>query len=128
MYDSTGKLVRLRGINRTTLESVATGDHLSLADYQNMKNWGTNVIRLTLSQCFWLSTQLGYNSAYLGVIDTQEANIKSLGMAVIIDLHWNDKGNSSGRCALQLMPDSNSAIFWQQVCIFFHQIIKIYPN
>jgi hypothetical protein len=39
------------------------------------------------------------------------------GMAVILDLHWSDQGNSGGSCGQQTMADSNSITFWTQVRI-----------
>ncbi len=53
---------------------------MSLSDYQNMKSWGANVVRLPLAQCFWLSGHVGtgYTVGYPNTVDTQVQNIKSL--------------------------------------------------
>ena len=51
ILDPSGNQVVLRGVARPTLEWSPVGEHLSLADYQLIKNWGSNVVRIGLSQC-----------------------------------------------------------------------------
>jgi|GEM_PF-948283 len=116
IYKPGGVPHLLHGINRPSLEWSKTGDHLSQADYQLMRNWDANVIRLPLNQDFWLSGAAQYDSTYQGRIDQQIQWIKGLGMDVILDLHWSDKGNLGiTQSAQQRMADNNSLTFWREV-------------
>ncbi len=115
LYDPNNQPSLLRGFARPSLEWLVNGENLSLQDYQLMKSWGANVVRLSLNQCFWLPGSKGYDSTYKSIVDTQVNNIRSLNMAVILDLHWSDKGSSSNDCGQQVMADSNSITFWQDV-------------
>jgi len=115
ILDPNGKPILLRGVARPSLEWSATGEHLSLSDYQLIKGWGANVVRLGLSQCYWLSTSSLYNANYKSTIDQQVTWIKGLGLGVIIDLHWSNQGVNSNSCGQQTMLDSNSLTFWKEV-------------
>jgi hypothetical protein len=115
LYDSSNQPALLRGFARPSLEWSPTGEQLSLEDYQLMKSWNSNVIRLSLNQCFWLSGLKDYNSAYKDTVNAQVTQIKSLGMAVILDLHWSNKGSTTTTCSQQRMADSYSINFWQEV-------------
>jgi len=111
-----GRPFRILGVDRCSLEWAPYGDHLSYEDYAHMKSWGSNTIRVPLNQCFWLSGHKLYNADYKNTVRQQVNWIKSLGMAVILDLHWSDMGNSqAAKCGQQTMADSNSVDFWQQV-------------
>jgi hypothetical protein len=109
IIDPNGDIILLRGIDRPSLEWSDVGQFLSLADYTLMADWGANVIRLSLSQCFWNSNSDSYQST----VAQQVAWIKSLGMGVILDLHWSVGSGST--CAQQTMPDSGSTTFWTSV-------------
>lgn len=104
IIDPNGKQVLLRGVDRPSFEWNQNGEQASLADYQLMKNWGSNVIRLSVNQDFWLQT-----SSYANTIDQQVAWVTgTLGLGMIIDLHWNNGGQ-------QNMADRNSITFWSQM-------------
>jgi len=104
LYDPNGKLVLIRGVDRPSFEWNAVGEHASLADYTLMKvMWGANVVRVSLNQDFWFNTP-----AYATTIDQQITWITSLGMGVILDLHWNNGGQ-------QNMADRKSITFWSAV-------------
>eukprot|EP01119_Soliformovum_irregulare_P025095 TRINITY_DN918_c0_g1_i1.p1 TRINITY_DN918_c0_g1~~TRINITY_DN918_c0_g1_i1.p1 ORF type:complete len:357 (+),score=49.78 TRINITY_DN918_c0_g1_i1:100-1170(+) len=115
IFDPNGKLVILRGLDRPSLEWSCTGQQMSLADYALMKSWGANIIRLSLSQCCLLAGLNGYSASYASVIDQQVTWIKSLGMGVILDLHWSNQGSASTTCGQQPMADTYSIQFWTQV-------------
>jgi len=69
--------------------------------------WGSKVVRLTMNQDFWLQGAAQYDPNYQTLIDQQVQWITSLGMGVILDLHWSD--------CQQPMADQNSQTFWTQV-------------
>jgi len=103
------------GVSRPSLEWNAQGESLSQQDYALMKSWHVNVVRIPMSQDFWLAGSAYYKSGYAATIDQQIQWIEGLGMDVILDLHWSDKGNLQGMPGQQKMADSNSITFWQQV-------------
>lgn len=106
-----GKPILLRGLDRCSLEWSATGDHISIGDFKLMGTWGANVIRVPLSQCFWLANTQNYQ----GTISSVVSMIKSLKMGVILDLHVSDKGQDGVSCTQQTMADMRSVTFWNQV-------------
>jgi len=104
LNDPNGNQVLIRGVDRPSFEWNVVGEHASLADYTLMKEgWGANVVRVSLNQDFWFNTP-----AYATTIDQQVTWITSLGMGVILDLHWNNGGQ-------QNMADRKSISFWSAV-------------
>jgi len=65
--------------------------------------WKANVVRLSTNQDYWLAS-----SAYIATVQQQVEWVTSLGMGIIIDLHWNQGGQ-------QVMADENSITYWAQV-------------
>ena len=78
ILDPNGEPILLRGIARPSLEWSSTGQYLSYNDYLQMKTWGANIVRLSLSQCFWLSGHTGSDPNYQTLVDNQVSTIKSL--------------------------------------------------
>jgi len=104
LNDPNGKQVLIRGVDRPSFEWNPVGEHASLADYTLMKEvWGANVVRVSLNQDFWFNSP-----AYATTIDQQVTWITTLGMGVILDLHWNNGGQ-------QNMADRTSISFWSAV-------------
>jgi len=116
ILDASGKAVLLRGMNKCSFEWSPTGEQASLADYTLMKNWGANVVRIPMNQDFWLSSAATYASGYKATIQQQIDWISSLGMGIILDLHWSDQGNLNiAKADQQCMADANSITFWTEV-------------
>jgi endoglucanase len=115
ILDPNGKAVLLKGMCRPSFEWNPNGEYASLEDYQLMKDWGSNVVRLALNQNFWLPGAATYNANYQSTIHQQVQWIKSLGMGVILELHWSDQGNLAWGGSQQCMADRNSITFWIQV-------------
>jgi endoglucanase len=127
ILDKNGNEHFFRGLDRPSLESSCSGN-ISLNEYQDvMAAWGANVVRLPLNQDCWInsSSNPSYSSSYASTVDDQVQ--AALGanppMDIILDLHWSDTGSfslgancltSNISCA-QVMADSNSVTFWQQV-------------
>jgi len=116
VLDADGKPYRFLGVDRCSLEWSATGVNISLHDFQLIKSWGTNAVRVPMNQDFWLQGAAVYNANYKNTINQVVTWIQSLGMDVILDLHWSDKGQlSNPKPGQQRMADSNSVTFWTQV-------------
>jgi hypothetical protein len=111
IYDAAGKPHLFHGVDRPSLEWDASGDHLSLADYQRMASWKANVVRIALNQDFWLQN----TGAYEQTVDQQVHWAESAGLDVILDLHWSDRGDPANTPAQQRMADARSLLFWQAV-------------
>jgi endoglucanase len=120
MCTADGREHRLHGLARPSLEWLTEGANLSLADFQRMASWNANVVRIALNQDFWLSDSPLADPYYPAVVDDAITWAGMAGMDVILDLHWSDTGvlgsclPSSAGCQ-QMMPDVNSASFWNQV-------------
>ena len=115
VIDRHGRPVELRGVNRESLEATSTGWYLNDHDADMMRDWGTGIVRLQLSQHFWLSSMCTYDPAYAGRVDAEVARITSRGMVALLDLHWSTRGRSCGVHDQQEMADDLSVQFWSQV-------------
>lgn len=116
--DLYGKEVIFRGLSRPSLEWNPQGEWgpdnlLSADDFQAMADWGANIVRLPLNQKYWLDQEIG--NAYKQTVERVVYFATSSGMAVVLDLHWSDKGIVSGSSGQQRMPDKRSAQFWGQI-------------
>jgi len=108
LLDPNGTQVILRGVDRCSMEWVSVGEQLSLSDYTLMKGWGSNVVRLALCQDYLLVSSSSYDPNYDDLIKQQVDWVTSLGMGIILDLHWNNGGQ-------QKMADLNSITFWSTI-------------
>src|SRR5206468_12242244 len=64
---------------------------------------------IALNQTFWLQ-----GGGYPETVDQQVQWIEGLGMDIILDLHWSDRGQGANP-GQQRMADENSKTFWTQV-------------
>lgn len=116
IYDENGNKHLFHGIARPSTEWNPSGENLSKADFALQQSWGANVTRLSLNQDFWLPGAAKYSSSYQQNIDTAITWAEELGMDVILDLHWSDKGDlQNGNPGQQRMADQNSVTFWTSV-------------
>ncbi|MEO5731036.1 MAG: cellulase family glycosylhydrolase [Byssovorax sp.] len=116
IYDASNVPHVLHGIARPSMEWSATGEHMGTADFQIMKSWGARVLRIALNQDFWLPGAAKHNGAYVGNVDNAVKQARQLGLDVILDLHWSDKGNlQEANPGQQRMADQNSITFWTDV-------------
>jgi len=115
---ASGQVVYLHGANRSTFSPFCQGDsHYDRAGFLAMRAWDINVVRLTLNQHFWLDSNHscpGYRDAVRRAV----AVAISVGLNVILDLHWNDCADAcpSGQ---QPMADRQSIAFWRSVATTF---------
>ncbi len=125
-FYSQGRPITLLGVNRSSLEYSCNGDdHLTLADFQAMRQWGANVVRIPTSSEFWANaggTCPGYHETVRRVV----ANARAAHLFVILDLQWSapfDLPDDRTRGGVQCpMPDTGKdAAMWQDVA-------KLYRN
>jgi endoglucanase len=112
-----GKPHLLHGVDRPSLEFSVDGQNLSAADFQAMGGWHANVVRVALSQDYWLSSPSNpnYSKGYAPLVDQVVQWAHAAGMDVILDLHWSDTGDFTVKAAQQLMADMHSVQFWSEV-------------
>jgi endoglucanase len=108
-----------RGVARPSFEWFPLGEESSPADYQLMREWGANVVRIAVNQAFWLRDSVTWNievsaETYRDVIALNVRWAQAAGLDVILDLHWSDRGLDEEGAQHEL-PDSNSVEFWTQV-------------
>lgn len=116
IYDASGKSHVFHGAARPSMEWSPTGEHIGTADFQLMKSWGARVVRFALNQDFWLAGAAKHNGGYVGNVDQAVQQARQLGLDVILDLHWSDKGNlQEQNPGQQRMADQNSIAFWTEV-------------
>jgi endoglucanase len=123
LYTTLGKPVTLVGASHSSLEYSCAGDgHFQLADFQAMRGWGMNVVRIPLWSRYWLNTG-GSCPGYQQTVAAAVANAEAAHLYVILDLQWcyaqsqppytNPDGTSNYQFPL---PDNGEAVqFWQQV-------------
>ena len=130
------------GMARDDLEYLCKGDgHYTAKELgymgigQNTANetyWGGNIVRLPLSENFWLygdssddtSDSCSPNEYQTRIKQTID-HLTALAMNVIIDLHRTNAGGQIPASGTQMaMPDADSVLFWQQVALIYAK----YPN
>jgi hypothetical protein len=109
IVDANGKEHRFYGVSRPSLEWNADGEAIFDRDWDNIKSWGANIVRVPLNQVFW-RTNADYRDKVAGIVHAIEAR----GMDVILDLHWSE-GPEAGKGAQRDLPDANSVLFWKDV-------------
>jgi endoglucanase len=119
IYAGNGALHRFRGVSRPSLEWSSSGEKLEQADYAKIASWGANVVRLPLSQSFWLADSAHYDAGYRTRIDQNVGWATAAGLDVILDLHRSDRGSASTAPSQQRMADRRSLEFWKQVATKF---------
>ena len=126
------------GMARDDLEYFCKGDgHYSASElaYMGVGNnstnqtyWGANVVRLPLSENFWLFGQPSVNCSanqYRALIQQTVQNLTNLNLNVILDLAWTNADEQAFGSGTQLaMPDADSVTFWQQVATIYSS----FPN
>jgi beta-galactosidase GanA len=102
IVDGMGRTILLRGAN---FRGYDGGDPRqwqtshSETDYQNMKSWGFNVVRLPISWGEIEKTPGVYDQNYFAYVDRDIAWAKKYGIYVILDMHqwnWNEKWGGNG--------------------------------
>lgn len=130
ILDAHGNIVTLIGASRSSLEYLCAGDgHFALSDFQAMRAWGMNVVRIPLSSEFWANAG-GDCPTYRQTVTNAVFNAESAGMYVILDLQWNapfdtthDRQFGGVQCS---MPDSGKDVaFWEDLATIYHTDQKV---
>ena len=124
--------ILFHGIARPSMESWYGGDDQLVAnvagDFTLMKSWGANLVRIPVSQSYWVSGTYWNKAAMAAGVDYKAKVIdvvrkgRALGLAVIIDLHSSDRGNMNYSDVPdgQQLPDANISVpFWRDVAATF---------
>jgi hypothetical protein len=114
---------RFVGLARSGLESWPTGDDrlydptLARDDFRNIRNWGSNIVRIPLNPAYWVKTAAHYDPGYPVQVDSAIFRAHSQGLDVVIDMHFSDRGDPANKAyRLERMADANHGIqFWKEV-------------
>jgi hypothetical protein len=124
IYDGDGKLVTLVGATDYSLEFTCSGDgHFQLSDFQAMRSWGMNTVRITLTSAFWRDLDKSCPS-YTNTVTAAVANAESAGLYVILALQWSapfslpeDARTGGAQCPL---PDATYDVrFWKDIATIY---------
>jgi hypothetical protein len=117
ILDRAGQPVTFRGVNKNSLELTSTGYRMTDAEMQAIADYGATMVRLQLSEVFWLAGSCRYDEAYAGRVATAVRQLTGRGVAVLLDLHTNGGPASCvrGTPQQQNMADDGSVTFWKQV-------------
>jgi hypothetical protein len=115
ILDPTGQPFTPRGVNRNGFEFQPQGYGVSDWDYGWMYGWGSTIVRLQLSEAFWLTSSCRYDPAYMGRIDQAVQSITARGMMILLDLHSTQWGQSCGQLHNGRGADDYSPQFWNEV-------------
>ncbi|MDB4879600.1 MAG: Endoglucanase precursor [Gemmatimonadetes bacterium] len=93
-----------------------------------LKGWGANLIRIPVSQSYWVPGTYWNGQATAAGVDYKAKVVdavtkaRALGLTVIVDLHSSDRGdkNYTGIPDIWKMPDVNHSVpFWRDVATTF---------
>jgi aryl-phospho-beta-D-glucosidase BglC (GH1 family) len=122
---SQGHPITLLGVNRSSLEYSCAGDeHLAPADFQAMRQWGANVVRLPISSEFWANAG-GACPGYQQTVERVVASARAAQLFVILDLQWSapfDRPDDRTRGGVQCpMPDAGKDLaMWKDIAALYH--------
>ncbi len=117
--NEAGEEILLRGVNCAGLEWDAGNSTVLPAVLKAADEWNAGIIRLPVSQDRWFGWSPEQKSGritqerYRGTVDTIVKELASRGKYMILDLHWSDRGIWREKSGQQKMPDTNSAVFWE---------------
>lgn len=121
----TCKSILFHGMTRPALQWSPGGDdrYVDIADdMKNIRSWGANIVRIPITQVFWLQGNKQYDATYKARVIDAVKKARAAGLAVIVDNHASDRGdpNYSKTPDGQQMPDMNNTLpFWKDVATTF---------
>ena len=125
IVDANNEIVMLIGAAHSSLEYSCAGDgHFQLADFQSMRSWGMNTVRIPLSSAFWANLD-GACPNYRQTVEAAVSNAEAAGLYVMIDLHWNAPftrpQDATGGGGQYPMPDTGKDVaFWEDIATLYH--------
>ncbi|MGC4093463.1 MAG: glycoside hydrolase family 5 protein [Polyangiaceae bacterium] len=102
----TNAVKLFKGIARPSFEWDRAGWNVTYEDMLKIASWKSNAVRVGLNQSYWLDSSKG--ALYQAYVDRAVKWALSLGMDVILDLHWLTSAQTPSTDAL-------SVTFWGQV-------------
>ena len=125
LVDSAGRVVRLRGVNRSGTEyACAQGwgffdGPSDSASVQAIVAWKANAVRVPLNETCWLAIN-GVAPAYSGdayarAISDYVALLNRAGLVVILDLHWSAAGTAIALGQAPMPDRDHTPEFWREV-------------
>src|SRR5439155_2346027 len=129
LVDSAGRVVRLRGVNRSGAEyACAQGwgffdgpsDSASVAA---IASWKANAVRVPLNETCWLAIN-GVKPAYSGdnyrrAISDFVGRLNRAGLVVILDLHWSAPDTVVALRQAPMPDRDHTPEFWREVAAAF---------
>ncbi len=110
--------IRLQGINVPSLEWSNEGENVLKSTRVAMDDWGSNCIRLPLSQDRWFGWaqwQTDGGEAYRKLVDQVLAEVRQRKGWLVLDLHWSNGGVKGKHMQQHAMPDQYSKLFWEDL-------------
>ena len=117
--------ILFRGATRPSLQWHWGGDDRFVdvdKDFMAMRTWGVNLVRIPVSQTFWVPGTKQYDAGYKPRVIDAVKKARATGLTVIVDLHAADRGdvNYAKVPDGQQMPDVNISLpFWKDVAATF---------
>ncbi|MDP1793863.1 MAG: cellulase family glycosylhydrolase [Acidimicrobiales bacterium] len=109
-----GNKTTLRGIAKNGLEYSPKGYQEELWNYERMKSWGVNIVRIPLATTYGVKAMCTYDANYIKLIDKIVSYGERLKMVILLDNHFSTQGRTCGNggwSTNQKMPDRHSLEF-----------------
>jgi endoglucanase len=131
LVDGKGHTIRLLGVNRSGTEYRCYEEEgffegpSDLASIEAMKSWHINAVRVPLNESCWLGLDgivPEYSgTAYHQAIREYVERLQSVGLYVILDLHWAAPGNNRAGGLIPMADAEHSLDFWRSVANEFRE-------
>jgi len=146
IIDTTGKTVKLHGVNRSGAEFSCIQGHgiwdgpTDQSSIDKIKSWNVNVVRVPLNEDCWLGingvpSNMG-GEAYIRAITDYINLLNNNNIYVIIDLHWTAAGGTKATEQAPMPNKDHSIDFWKGAAshfkgnnaVIFDLFNEPYPN
>jgi hypothetical protein len=117
ILDTSGTPVTLRGVNRNGFDYNSGPLYWGgWNDVAAMGDWGASIVRIQMSDDYWLPTSCMYDPNYASQLDSEITMIHAKNMVALLDLHTSPAGTScAGGPQRQKMADAGAIDFWKSV-------------
>lgn len=116
ILDQNGNTVIFRGVNRNGLDYQTTLYWGGWEDIAAMGDWGATIVRLELSEDFWLPQSCLYDPNYANLVDAEVTMIHAKGMVALLDLHSTLSTTACpAKAERHNMADIHALDFWRSV-------------